>query len=213
MNWKKLTLLTGVAAALVAIPCATAQDQATAPAAGAQPRMSAPGGGSVSGGRPSGHWRGGNGEWRNRGDRGNFTGRTGNWRTGDRHRWGSGNHHRHRRYYGPRFYYSSYPFGYPYGWGFNVGRPFYGTAGDYYFNGYYHPRYAYYDSGFRSTRNNASIVPRVQQELAQAGYYSGPIDGILGDGTRRAIRDFERANGLPVDGRIDTELLRSMGFR
>lgn len=199
MNWKKLTLLTGVAAAVLVVPGAIAQDQAAAPAAAAQPRMSAPAGGSVSGGRPSGHWRGRSGEWRNG--------------TGDRHRWGSGNHHRHRRHYGSRFYYSSYPYGYPYGWGFNIGRPFYGTAGDYYFNGYYHPRHAYYDSGFRSTRSNQSIVPRVQQELAQAGFYSGPIDGILGDGTRRAIREYERANGLPVDGRIDTELLRSIGFR
>jgi hypothetical protein len=192
MNWTKLTLLTGVAVAVVAVPCATAQDQAVAPAAGAQPQMAAPAGDSISGSRPSSHWRGGSGEWRNR--------------TGDRHRW-------HGRHYRSRFYYSSYPFGYPYGYGFNIGRPFYGTAGDYFFNGYYHPRYAYYDSGFRSTRSNQSIVPRLQQELAQAGFYSGPIDGVLGDGTRRAIREYERANGLPVDGRIDTELLRSMGFR
>jgi hypothetical protein len=201
MNWTKLTLLTGFAAAVVALPSAIAQDEAVAPVAAAPTQMSAPISPSVSESRPSSHWRGGSGEWRNR--------------TGDRHRWGSGHHHHrsHRRYYGSRFYYSSYPFGYPYGWGFNIGRPFYGTAADYYFNGYYHPRYAYYDSGFRSTRSNQSIVPRLQQELAQAGFYSGPIDGVLGDGTRRAIRAYERANGLPVDGRIDTELLRAMGFR
>ena len=192
MNWKKLTLLTGVAAAVVAVPGAMAQDQAAAPVAAAPTQMSAPSSPSVSGSRPSGHWRGG---------------------SGDRRRWGSGNHHRfHRRYYGSRFYYGSYPYGYGYGSAFNIGRPFYGTAGDYFFNGY-HPRYAYYDSGFRSTRSNQSVVPRVQQQLAEAGFYSGPIDGILGDATRRAIRAYERANGLPVDGRIDTELLRSMEFR
>jgi hypothetical protein len=207
MNWKKLTLLTGVAAAVVAVPCATAQDQTVAPAPGAPPQMSAPTSPAISGARPSGHWRGGSGDWRNRSD--GITRRT-----GDRHRWGSGNHHHrwHRRHYRPRFYYSSYPFGYPYGWGFNIGRPFYGTAADYYFNGYYYPRYAYYDSGYRSTRSGGSIVAQVQQELAAAGYYHGPIDGVIGNGTRRAIRAYERANGLPVDGRLDTQLLRTMGL-
>ena len=208
MNWKKLTLLTGFAAAVVAVPAAIAQDEPVAPVASSTSQISPPSAPAVSGGRPSGHWRGGRGDWPNhRGDTNVGTGER------HRHRWGSGHHHRwHRRYYRPRFYYSSYPFGYPYGWGFNIGRPFYGTAADYYFNGYYHPRYAYYDSGYRSTRSSGSIVAQVQQELAAGGFYRGPIDGVIGNGTRRAIRAYERANGLPVDGRLDTELLRSMGL-
>ena len=168
--------------------------------------MSAPSSASISGGRPSSHWRGGSGEWRNRGGSGNITGRTGNWQRGDRHRWGSGNHHRwHRRpYYRSRFYYSSYPFGYPFGYGYGYGYPYFGSSAALYYNGY-QPRYTTAASG-------GSIVAQVQQELATGGFYQGAIDGVIGNGTRRAIRAYERANGLPVDGRLDTQLLRSMGL-
>ena len=55
------------------------------------------------------------------------------------------------------------------------------------------------------------MAARVQQQLATAGYYRGAIDGVVGDGTRRAIRNYERDNGLPVDGEIDNQLLASMG--
>jgi peptidoglycan hydrolase-like protein with peptidoglycan-binding domain len=52
----------------------------------------------------------------------------------------------------------------------------------------------------------------VQHELARAGYYHGAIDGVIGNGTRSAIRAYESANGLPVDGRIDADLLSRMGL-
>jgi peptidoglycan hydrolase-like protein with peptidoglycan-binding domain len=55
-------------------------------------------------------------------------------------------------------------------------------------------------------------VVAVQTELAHHGYYHGAIDGIIGSGTRRAIRGFERSHGLPVDGRIDPQLLAVMGL-
>ena len=57
-----------------------------------------------------------------------------------------------------------------------------------------------------------TIAARVQRELATAGYYRGSIDGVVGDGTRRAIRNYKRDNGLPVDGQIDRQLLATMGF-
>jgi peptidoglycan hydrolase-like protein with peptidoglycan-binding domain len=44
------------------------------------------------------------------------------------------------------------------------------------------------------------------------GYYHGSIDGASGNGTRKAIRDYEHARGLPVDGRIGQRLLMTMGF-
>ena len=40
----------------------------------------------------------------------------------------------------------------------------------------------------------------VQQALQHAGFYQGPIDGKLGPQTREAIRKFQEANGLVVDG-------------
>ena len=43
-------------------------------------------------------------------------------------------------------------------------------------------------------------VPGVQVALYRHGYYKGPIDGIAGPLTKRAIRDFQRAQGLEPDG-------------
>lgn len=40
----------------------------------------------------------------------------------------------------------------------------------------------------------------IQVCLKNAGYYDGPIDGIKGKKTRRAIKDFQEASGLKADG-------------
>ena len=53
---------------------------------------------------------------------------------------------------------------------------------------------------------------RVQERLARAGYYRGPIDGVMGPRTRYAIRVYERRHGLPADGIIDRHLLATMGI-
>lgn len=47
----------------------------------------------------------------------------------------------------------------------------------------------------------------VQRALNERGYESGAVDGQLGPATRRAIRDFQRARGLPADGFPDPALL------
>lgn len=41
----------------------------------------------------------------------------------------------------------------------------------------------------------------IQRALAEAGFYMGPIDGIVGRKTRAAIRAFQEQNGLAVDGK------------
>lgn len=41
---------------------------------------------------------------------------------------------------------------------------------------------------------------QIQKALKSAGYYDGPIDGKVGKGTRKAIKAFQKANGLTVDG-------------
>ena len=43
-------------------------------------------------------------------------------------------------------------------------------------------------------------VREIQSCLKNAGFYSGGIDGIKGKRTRKAIRDFQEANGLATDG-------------
>ena len=40
----------------------------------------------------------------------------------------------------------------------------------------------------------------IQNALKSAGYYNGTIDGKIGPSTRSAIRDFQSAHGLAVDG-------------
>lgn len=40
----------------------------------------------------------------------------------------------------------------------------------------------------------------IQQKLKDLGYYTGDVDGILGAGSVQAIKNFQRDNGLTVDG-------------
>jgi len=45
-----------------------------------------------------------------------------------------------------------------------------------------------------------------QTALKNAGCDPGAIDGVIGFGTRQAIRDWQRANGLPADGYLSFDL-------
>ena len=45
-----------------------------------------------------------------------------------------------------------------------------------------------------------------QRALAAAGFDPGGIDGIVGSGTRRALRAWQQANGLPPDGHLTAAL-------
>ena len=40
----------------------------------------------------------------------------------------------------------------------------------------------------------------IQTALKNAGFYSGPVDGSMGPGTDKAIKAFQRSNGLKADG-------------
>ena len=52
-----------------------------------------------------------------------------------------------------------------------------------------------------------SPVTAVQEKLNLLGYEAGPNDGLMGPKTRGAIRAFQKDAGLPVTGKIDSELL------
>ena len=47
----------------------------------------------------------------------------------------------------------------------------------------------------------------LQARLAALGHHAGPIDGVIGDGTRQALRAWQRQNGLPEDGWAGMQLL------
>lgn len=42
----------------------------------------------------------------------------------------------------------------------------------------------------------------IQTALKNAGYYSGAIDGKAGPKTKKAIEEFQKANGLKADGKV-----------
>jgi membrane-bound lytic murein transglycosylase B len=50
----------------------------------------------------------------------------------------------------------------------------------------------------------------LQELLKQKGYYSGDIDGLLGEASRGAIRIFQGAVGMPVDGKPSLEVLDAL---
>jgi Putative peptidoglycan binding domain len=94
-------------------------------------------------------------------------------------------------FYYPYPYYGYYPGYYPYNYGYDSYNPpvYQGSAG-------------YTDS----------LVRQVQLRLARAGYYHGAIDGVSGNATRTAIRQYERTHGLPADGQIGGRLVTTMGL-
>ena len=127
-------------------------------------------------------------------------------------RHGDWNRHRYYpRYHGRYSPFYDYPLSgrYPYGMP-GYGYPYFGASAALYYYGYHPQPRPQAQARVYTPRGDDSVVAQVQRELARNGYYRGGIDGVMGSGTRNAIRAYERANGLRVDGRIDGELLRSM---
>jgi len=101
------------------------------------------------------------------------------------------------------------------GWGgprVGVGIGFYGP-GPYAYDPYYYGGAPYYGPAVVVRTGYAvggSVEIDVQRALAHRGYYGGPVDGAIGPQTRAAIRTYQVDRGLPVSGRIDGPLLRSL---
>jgi hypothetical protein len=167
------------------------------------------GGGGAGAGGGGGHGGFGGGGFHG----GNFGGFRGGFNGGGfRNRFNGGGFRRDRfrhRDFDDRFFFFD-DFGYP---SFYYPYPYYG----YYPYGYYPYDYGYgsYDSYNQPVYPSravytGSLVSQVQRRLARAGYYHGLIDGVSGTATRRAVREYERAHGLPGDGRISQRLIAAM---
>lgn len=99
-------------------------------------------------------------------------------------------------FYGGGYWYWNAGWWYP-AWGYS---PYYNN---YSYNG---PIFGYgYASPF-------DVTAQVQRALASQGYYYGPIDGILGPGTRNAIQRYQIDHGLYATAAIDEPTLYRLGL-
>lgn len=107
-------------------------------------------------------------------------------------------------------------------WRSHYDRIIFVNNGWYYWNvGYWFPAWGYapsvtyvYDGPIYAYNGWTpdQVTVNVQEELARAGYYDGPIDGILGPMTREAIAAYQADNGLAVTSAIDEPTLATLGI-
>ena len=55
-----------------------------------------------------------------------------------------------------------------------------------------------------------AVIIEAQQALTDLGYRPMGIDGKVGGGTRRALRKFQKASGLPITGKLDNETMTQL---
>lgn len=55
-------------------------------------------------------------------------------------------------------------------------------------------------------------VIAIQTKLSELGYYTGNIDGIFGTGTKNAVINFQKDNGLAADGIAGAKTLSALGI-
>jgi hypothetical protein len=118
-----------------------------------------------------------------------------NWRAHHDRDWWRRSNYRVVRYGGGYWYWNS-------GWWY----PAYGYDPYYSHYVYNGPIFGY---GYAAP---GDVTAQVQRSLAQQGYYYGPIDGILGSGTRSAIERYQIDHGLAVTAAIDEQTLYTLGL-
>ena len=107
-------------------------------------------------------------------------------------------------------------------WRSHCDRIIFVNNGWYYWNaGYWFPAWGYapyvtylYDGPIYAYNGLSpdQVTVNVQEQLARAGYYDGPIDGILGLMTREAIAAYQADNGLAITSAIDEPTLATLGL-
>ena len=58
--------------------------------------------------------------------------------------------------------------------------------------------------------DTGSAVKKVQQRLKKLGYYTGSADGDYGGGTKTAVKNFQKRNGLTVNGTVNKKTLAKL---
>lgn len=122
-------------------------------------------------------------------------------------------HHHGSAYYSYPHTSFSLTFGNGYaGQGYYYGPPgvpyYYSRPGVRYYRSWYLAPRTYWSGNYQAV----SLGVQVQQALANRGYYGGPIDGLIGPQSRRAIANYQADQGLPPTGQITSSLLLSLGL-
>lgn len=60
--------------------------------------------------------------------------------------------------------------------------------------------------------SSGAVVSQIQTKLKNCGYYAGDVDGVYGSATERAVRAFQRKNGLTADGKAGAQTLEALGL-
>ncbi len=68
------------------------------------------------------------------------------------------------------------------------------------------------EEAFSQFGSTGTEVRRIQTALKSNGYYTGAVDGIYGSATRDAVRKFQAAKGLAVDGICGNATLTALGI-
>jgi hypothetical protein len=58
----------------------------------------------------------------------------------------------------------------------------------------------------------ADDIKKAKEALKAKGHSPGPIDGVLDGKTQQALRDFQKANKLPVTGLLDANTAEKLGL-
>ena len=61
------------------------------------------------------------------------------------------------------------------------------------------------------TNATPSKISEIQRALKQAGYNPGPINGVIRAQTMQAVNQYQQSKGLPVDGFLNLETVKSLG--
>jgi len=56
-------------------------------------------------------------------------------------------------------------------------------------------------------------ISKMQEILLLKGHYRGKVDGVFGLRTRASIRAYQKAENLPVTGKVDTRTADRLGIR
>ena len=52
----------------------------------------------------------------------------------------------------------------------------------------------------------------MQARLRALGFYTGPVDGMWGESTQRAVEQFQQGRGLQVNGQLNAATVAALGL-